>query len=167
MLFFSHGYAPFFQAIQPQLNSLRMFLLQNPKGPGTGIAAAHKNVGGFHVLRLITFIFPQMFFHISLSCRWGNFPLEDSLTKALPKQTSRLFLAAHYRLLHRWWKQMQTIMFNPLTINQHSLERFPVSNFILNGQIKTIIYISGWSFKHWEWKIWHHRLGWRYYEQHH
>ncbi len=38
---FSHGYAPFFQAIQPQLNSLRTFLLQQSKTSAASLPSQH------------------------------------------------------------------------------------------------------------------------------
>lgn len=41
-IFCSHGYAPFFQAIQPQLNSLRTFLMQQSKTLPPSSVMAHK-----------------------------------------------------------------------------------------------------------------------------
>ena len=54
--FFSHGYAPFFQAIQPQLNSLRTYLLQQSKSsvnhlpttPGTAAGSGHPGSSSQH-----------------------------------------------------------------------------------------------------------------------
>ena len=54
--FYSHGYAPFFQAIQPQLNSLRTYLLQQSKSsvnhlpttPGTAAGSGHPGSSSQH-----------------------------------------------------------------------------------------------------------------------
>ena len=44
VLLCSHGYAPFFQAIQPQLNSLRTFLLQHSKSLSKLVTASMASV---------------------------------------------------------------------------------------------------------------------------